>query len=238
MQLFYAPDLDPCAQEYQLSEEESRHCIRVLRLRCGDTLHLTDGRGTLCVARITAIEPRSCTLRIEQRLLEFEKRPYTLHIAIAPTKNTDRLEWFVEKATEIGIDRITPLLTAHCERRTLKNDRLERVAIGAVKQSLKAYHPQIDPITPIDELLRLPFEGRKLIAHCEQDAQKQSLRTCVAAGESVLILIGPEGDFSTEEIAQAMAHGFQPVSLGSSRLRTETAGVVAAHAVAWINERE
>lgn len=139
MQLFYAPDIDFSSDSYTLSEEESRHCVRVLRLRVGDSLYVTDGNGTLCRAEIAAISPKNCTLSLRERTDAFEKRNYRLCVAIAPTKNTDRLEWFVEKATEIGIDRIVPLLTEHGERRVLKTDRLMRVATGAVKQSLKAY---------------------------------------------------------------------------------------------------
>ena len=149
----------------------------------------------------------------------------------------DRLEWFAEKATEIGIDRITPLLTDHCERRTVKTDRLIRVVTGAVKQSLKAWHPQVDELTPFRELIGQPFDGKKLIAHCEADAGKILLRDCVRRGDNVLVLIGPEGDFSKEEIALAYRNGFVPVSLGNSRLRTETAAVVATHSVAFLNEK-
>ena len=176
-------------------------------------------------------------MSLGERIENFEKRGYFLQVAVAPTKNKDRLEWFAEKATEIGIDRITPLLTDHCERRTVKTDRLIRVVTGAVKQSLKAWHPQVDELTPFRELIGQPFDGKKLIAHCEADAGKILLRDCVRRGENVLVLIGPEGDFSKEEIALAYRNGFVPVSLGNSRLRTETAAVVATHSVAFLNEK-
>lgn len=237
MQLFYTPEVDFTTNRYILSAEESRHCIRVLRLRPGDGIHITDGRGTLCAAQIIDATPHGCELLLGERTEAFEKRNYTLHVAIAPTKNIDRLEWFVEKATEIGIDRITPLLTDHCERRTVKTDRLIRVATGAVKQSLKAYHPLVDELTPFQEIVSTPFNGKKLIAHCETDLDKILLQHRVQPEDAVLILIGPEGDFSPEEIALAYKNGFSPVSLGKSRLRTETAAVVATHSIAFINEK-
>ena len=149
MQLFYAPELDPDAGSYVFSEEESKHCVRVLRLGAGDSLHLTDGRGMMCRAEIVEASPKHCRVVIRERWPEFEKRGYELVMAVAPTKNTDRFEWFAEKATEIGVDRIVPLLTDHCERRTLKTDRLEKVVTSAVKQSLKAYHPVVEPLTPL-----------------------------------------------------------------------------------------
>ena len=165
MQLFYAPELDPDAGSYVFSEEESKHCVRVLRLGAGDSLHLTDGRGTMCRAEIVEASPKHCRVVIRERWPEFEKRGYELVMAVAPTKNTDRFEWFAEKATEIGVDRIVPLLTDHCERRTLKTDRLEKVVTSAVKQSLKAYHPVVEPLTPLREWVARPFDGVKLIAH-------------------------------------------------------------------------
>lgn len=237
MQLFYAPDIDFSSDSYTLSEEESRHCVRVLRLRVGDSLYVTDGNGTLCRAEIAAISPKNCTLSLRERTEAFEKRNYRLCVAIAPTKNTDRLEWFVEKATEIGIDRIVPLLTEHGERRVLKTDRLMRVATGAVKQSLKAYHPQIDELTPFRQVVEdQSFEGQKFIAYCGEEVERTPLKACVQPGEDVLVLIGPEGDFSPEEVVMACRNGFVPVSLGRSRLRTETAGVVAVHTVALLND--
>lgn len=237
MQLFYAPDIDFCSDSYTLSEEESRHCVRVLRLRVGDSLYVTDGKGTLCRAEIAAISPKNCTLSLRERTEAFEKRGYRLCVAIAPMKNTDRLEWFVEKATEIGIDRIIPLLTEHSERRVLKSDRLMRVATGAVKQSLKAYHPQIDELTPFKEVIKEgAFPGRKFIAYCGDEVERIPLKECIQPGEDVLVLIGPEGDFSPEEVAMACRNGFVPVTLGRSRLRTETAGVVAVHTVALLND--
>ena len=157
-------------------------------------------------------------------------------MAVAPTKNTDRFEWFAEKATEIGVDRIVPLLTDHCERRTLKTDRLEKVVTSAVKQSLKAYHPVVEPLTPLREWVARPFDGVKLIAHCEKDMPRRFIGQLISPGSRVTVLIGPEGDFSPEEIGLARQHGFADISFGRSRLRTETAAVAAVAAVAFVNE--
>ncbi len=236
MQLFYAPRLDPQASHYVFPEDESRHCVMVLRLGMGDLLHLTDGRGMMCLARIIDATPRHCRVEILDRQAEFEKRNYELVMAVAPTKNADRFEWFAEKATEIGVDRIVPLQTDHCVRRTLKIDRLEKVVTSAIKQSLKAYLPVIDPLTPLREWIVQPFDGVKLIAHCKQDVPRRFIGDLISPRSCVMVLIGPEGDFSPEEIGLARQYGFVDVSLGHSRLRTETAAVMAAAAVAFVNE--
>lgn len=236
MQLFYAPDLDTDTGTYLFTEEESKHCVRVLRLTEGDSLHLTDGRGLLCRAEIVEASPKHCRVEIRERWSEYGRRSYELVMAVAPTKNSDRFEWFVEKATEIGVDRIVPLLTDRCERRVLKTDRLEKVATSAMKQSLKAYHPMIDALTPFRELVAQPFGGVKLIAHCEEDMPRQYIGKLVPAASRTMVLIGPEGDFSPEEIALAHHYGFENVSLGHSRLRTETAAVTTVADVAFINE--
>lgn len=164
MQLFYAPDLEPPV--HTLGEEESKHCIRVLRLGCGDTLHLTDGRGNLYRAEITEADPRRCTVRIVATQPEFERMPYALTMCVAPTKNPDRYEWFLEKATEVGVTEIVPIETAHSERRSFKPQRGEKVITAAMKQSLKAYRPELHALTPLREIVARPFEGRRLIAHC------------------------------------------------------------------------
>ena len=236
MQLFYTPDIDLSKPDYTLSEEESKHCVRVLRLGNGDEVWMCDGRGNMLHGRIADDNPKRCRVEITGYTPDFERRPYTLHIAAAPTKNIERFEWFVEKATEIGVDRITPLLTEHSERKVIKTERIGKVATSAVKQSLKAFHPVIDPLTPFRELVSTPFDGLKLIAHCEPDPGKRPLGSLLTKATPVLILIGPEGDFSPAEIAFALSHGFRSVSLGRSRLRSETAGVAAAHTVALINE--
>lgn len=235
MQLFYAPDIT--IPSYTLSEEESKHCVRVLRLGAGDRLRLTDGRGNLYIAEVTDPDPRRCTVAVCRTLAAYEKRDYELAIAVAPTKNSDRFEWFLEKATEVGIDRIIPLECDHSERRTINMTRSEKVVVSAVKQSLKAYVPQLDPMTRFREVVAMPFEGTKLIAHCDK---ARGVRRFV--GEEIekngrtLILIGPEGDFSPEEITFAVENGFKEISLGASRLRTETAALAAVVMVSFINQ--
>lgn len=236
MRLFYAPDIDFAAPHYRFAADESRHIARVLRLGVGDALWLTDGRGTLARAEVTASSDRECEVTILESKPEFERRPYRLVLGVAPTKNADRYEWMAEKATEIGVDAIVPVLCDHSERRTQRTDRLEKIVVSAMKQSLKAYLPVVEPLCAFDELVARPFEGLKLIAHCEADTPRELMRDVVAPGKNVLLLIGPEGDFSPEEIALALSRGFRPVSLGSSRLRTETAAIAGAHTVALINE--
>lgn len=233
MQLFYAPDIT--LPIYTLSEEESAHCMKVLRLAAGDTLHLTDGQGNLYRAVVEQPHPKHTSVRIEETTAGFGKRSYELTVAVAPTKNTDRYEWFLEKATEIGIDRIIPIECRHSERRVLRRDRGDRIVTSAMKQSLKAYRPVVDEMTPVKEVISMPFEGRKLIAHCADDAPRTFIGDALAAGDPVLILIGPEGDFSEDEIAAARAAGFTEISLGESRLRTETAALTAVACVSLIN---
>lgn len=235
MQLFYAPEIT--TPLYTLPEEESGHCVRVLRLSEGDSLHITDGKGTLYRAVVEDPHPKRCTIRIVEEHHEWEKRPYRLTIAVAPTKNIDRIEWFVEKATECGIDRIVPVLCDHSERKVVKGERLEKIAISAMKQSLKAYLPTIEPLTPLREVLAEPFEGTKLIAHCEEDMERIFMGEKIQGGENVIVLIGPEGDFSREEIEAARKAGFTEISLGNSRLRTETAALAATMFTAFVNSR-
>ena len=226
MQLFYAPDLT--TPLYTLGEEESKHCIRVLRLRRGDTLHLTDGRGTLYRCEIAEEDARRCTVRVVERFPDYERMPYRLTMAVAPTKNIERFEWFLEKATEVGVSEIVPLLCERSERRALKIERAERVVVSAMKQSLKAFCPALRPLTPLADLLAEPFDGRRLIAHCDAPRmEKCHLFDTLRPHENLLVLIGPEGDFSPAEIDAALRAGFEEITLGRQRLRTETAAVVA-----------
>lgn len=233
MQLFYAPDIT--LPLYTLQEEESSHCLRVLRLGKGDDIRLTDGAGNLYAATIENPDPKRCTVRITATTSEFGKRGYGLTVGIAPTKNTERYEWFLEKATEIGIDRIIPLECRHSERRTLKRERGEKIVTSAVKQSLTAYHPRLDELTAVEKVIGMPFDGVKLIAHCRESAAKEFLGKAVRKGDNVLLLIGPEGDFSSEEIAAAKDAGFREIGLGESRLRTETAALSAVAFISFIN---
>ena len=233
MHLFYTPDL--VGDDYCLNEEESKHCIRVLRLTQGDRLFLVDGIGQFCEALIENPHPRGCQLKVIGRQVEYGLRNYELSIAVAPTKNIDRFEWFLEKATEIGIDHVVPLVCRYSERKEIKVDRLEKVMVSAMKQSLKAYLPELANLQKFSEFIKKPFEGNRFIAHCYEE-EKILFRDAIKKGENVLILIGPEGDFSHEEIRQAINEGFIPVSLGDSRLRTETAALVACHTVNLINQ--
>jgi 16S rRNA (uracil1498-N3)-methyltransferase len=233
MHLFYTPDLQD--DTYRLSEEESKHCVRVLRLTEGDTLFLVDGRGQFCQAVITVAHPKACMLKVVDRKVNYGKREYGLTIAVSPTKNIDRYEWFLEKGTEIGIDSVIPLISRYSERKEIKPERLEKVMISAIKQSIKAYLPELKPLMSFKELMKTPFDGQKFIAHCNE-GEKILLRDAVGRGKEVLILIGPEGDFSNEEVALALNNGFIPVSLGDSRLRTETAALVACCTVNLINQ--
>lgn len=233
MHIFYTPELS--GKNYTLDETESKHCIRVLRLQQGDEIILVDGRGGFFTAEITDPNPKRCSVKVIKSELQFGLRNFKVQIAIAPTKNMDRIEWFLEKATEIGISRITPLLCRYSERKEIKHDRLEKVMVSAMKQSLKAYLPQLDPLTKFTDLISQPFSGQKFIAHCEEQ-HREILKNLIEPAQNYLILIGPEGDFSTDEIEAAIQAGFRPVSLGDSRLRTETAGLVACHTFNLLNE--
>lgn len=233
MHIFYTPDLS--GKLYTLNEDESKHCVRVLRLIEGDRIVLVDGKGGFYHAQITEAHPKRCSATIIEAIEEYGKKPFYLHIAIAPTKNIDRFEWFLEKATEIGIHEITPLRSFNSERKEVKTERLEKIMVSAMKQSIKAYLPLLNPMTPFHEFINQPHEADKFIAHCEEQ-NKIHLKNLVLPHRNILVLIGPEGDFSSEEIKSALQNNYQPVSLGESRLRTETAGVVAAHITNLINE--
>ncbi len=235
MHIFYTPDIS--CQFYTLNEDESKHCVRVLRLNVCDVIVLVDGRGGFHEAEIRDAHPKRCEVEVVKSIQEYGKKPFCLHVAIAPTKNIDRFEWFLEKATEIGIHEITPLLCSNSERKMIREDRLERIMVSAMKQSLKAYFPQLNPMTAFGDFIRQQSMSNKFIAHCEdQDQDKTHLKDVVKPGRNYLVLIGPEGDFSSGEIRQALQHGYQPVSLGGSRLRTETAGVAAVHIINLANE--
>lgn len=234
MQLFFLPVIS--GKKFSLPEKEAKHCAKVLRLTPGDTIWITSGEGNLFEAVITKIAAREVAVEIIKEHKEFEKRDYFLHIAIAPTKNIDRFEWFIEKATEIGVDEITPIISEHSERRNLRNDRIEKVVIAAMKQSLKAYKPQFNPMVRFGQFLEnLNFKGEKYIATC-LDTPKESINQLYKSGRDVLIFIGPEGDFSKEEMEMAIREGFRAISLGKSRLRTETAGVTACYAINILNQ--
>lgn len=233
MNIFYTPDIT--GKHYTLDETESKHCVRVLRHQNGDELVLVDGKGGWYKTRITDANPKRCTVEVTEQTIAYEKRNFHLHLAIAPTKNIDRLEWLLEKATEIGVDEITPLLCEHSERKQIKTDRLEKVMVAAMKQSLKAYLPKLNNLTNFETFVNSCSETKKLIAHCSQGS-KTHLYNAIQKGDSIVMLIGPEGDFSISEINLAQKLSFTEVSLGDSRLRTETAGMVAVQTINLKNE--
>ena len=233
MNLFYTPDIS--GDTWMLPEDESKHVIKVLRLKRGDLIHLTDGKGNLYTSNIKEDHPKRCLLSITETHSEFGKRDYFVQIAIAPTKNSSRFEWFLEKSTEIGVDIISPIICQRSERRQIKTDRLNRVITSAMKQSLKAYHPVLEEQQGLGELMNSPLPAERYIAHCGT-GERHTLKSLVKPGRSSIVLIGPEGDFSPEEIELAISKGFTPVSLGDSRLRTETAGIAAVHTVSLVNQ--
>lgn len=228
MQVFYTPEIKKIT--YQLTEEESKHAIKVLRLEAGDEVCMIDGVGGLYFGIIDEPDQKKCVIRVIEKIEQYNRRNYNLHIAIAPTKNIERLEWFLEKVTEIGIDEITPLLCQRSERKAIKTDRLEKIVLSAMKQSIKAYKPKVNELTKFSDFIASQVGENTFIAHCEE-VPKPSLKSKVGKNQKYTILIGPEGDFSPEEIELAKSRGIQEVHLGKSRLRTETAGVVACHTI-------
>jgi RNA methyltransferase, RsmE family len=229
MHVFYCPDIGGnrySLNRYSLSENEARHCCGVLRLSVDDLIYLIDGKGGFYTAKIVGLSTKCCIVDIIDAKYNYEERNYKLHIAIAPTKNIDRFEWFLEKATEIGIDEITPIICEHSERQILKIERAEKIIIAAAKQSIKAFLPKINEAMSFKKFITQNFDCKKLIAHCDK-GEKVLLQNSINSNENALILIGPEGDFSPTEIELARQNNFMEISLGSSRLRTETAGVHA-----------
>ena len=230
MQLFYCPEL--LNNSSFLSNEESFHCFKVLRKKVGDNIYIIDGIGGFYEAEITIASQKKVIFNVIKKWTQ-PQSPYSLHIAIAPTKNNDRFEWFLEKATEIGIDEVTPIICEHSERRMIKNERMEKIILSAAKQSLKSKLPKINNVTSFNDFVSKKYRSRCFIAHC-LPSQKKKLKNEVVS--MTTILIGPEGDFSTLEVEVALKNNFIPISLGSSRLRTETAGVIACHTIALHHE--
>jgi 16S rRNA (uracil1498-N3)-methyltransferase len=227
---FYCPNI--LSREAMLSPEESAHCVRVLRLGKGVKVQVIDGKGGLFEAVIALPDARQCRLEITSSTILPPARNFNLHIAIAPTKSIDRFEWFIEKAVEIGIDTITPLLCQRSERRVLKTGRLQKLVISTMKQAQVAYLPVLNELTDLEKFIK-SYSGtheNRFIAHCG-DTPRKKLQEAILAGRDTVILIGPEGDFTPEEVELATGNGFIPVKLGPNRLRTETAGVVACHIV-------
>lgn len=235
MHFFYTPDIN--SDVYTLDVQESRHCVKVLRLKIDDNIYLTDGCGNLFKTKIIDTEIKACKVKVVETFKEYEKRNFRIHIAVAPTKNINRLEWFLEKATEIGIDEITPIICEHSERKIIKTERLNKIIISAVKQSLKAYKPILNEAISLKNFLKKDFQQQKFIAYCDIENPKL-LQQEYKKDKDVLILIGPEGDFSKEEYKTAQERNYAPVSLGNSRLRTETAALVACDTINIINNKQ
>ncbi len=236
MQLFFNKTIQETDVDFTFDKQESKHIVRVLRKTEGDLLNITNGLGTLFVCEIMLASDKKCLVKIKEIQQQKKQRNYSIHIAIAPTKLNERFEWFLEKATEIGVDEITPIICDHSERKVIKQERMEKIIHTAAKQSLKYHFPILNPAIKLSEFLKANPTGTLLIAHCEE-TDKTSLKSLLKASENYTILIGPEGDFSTKEIALALDHKYIPVSLGTSRLRTETAGIVAVHSIAFTNEQ-
>jgi 16S rRNA (uracil1498-N3)-methyltransferase len=235
MQLFYNPTINETTESFTFDREESKHIIKVLRKKDGDILFVTNGLGYLFKTEITLASDSKCTVQ----MVSFEKSTpsnFKLHLAVAPTKMNDRYEWFLEKATEIGIQEITPIICDRSERKVINTDRFEKIILSAMKQSNELYLPKLNPAISFKEFIKQQNEGLQLIAHCEE-TDKKTLKSVIQPNTNVTVLIGPEGDFSEKEIALALEQKYIPVSLGNTRLRTETAAVVACHSVVFVNEK-
>jgi 16S rRNA (uracil1498-N3)-methyltransferase len=234
MQIFYAPEIR--SENYTLDENESKHIIRVLRMTRGTCVRLIDGRGNLYEGIISDPNPKKCSINITGILRDFEKRNYKLHIAISPLKNPERFEWFVEKSVEIGIDEITPLICRNTEKPGIKTERVKNLIVSAMKQSLKANITVLNPPCLFNDFIISELKAIRMIAHCNDSMKRNKISEVCLKDENAVILIGPEGDFSDEEIKNAAKHGFNAVHLGNSRLRTETAGIAACHSIYFLNQ--
>ncbi|WP_298553353.1 16S rRNA (uracil(1498)-N(3))-methyltransferase [uncultured Algibacter sp.] len=234
MQLFFNSELTKDTVQFSFNKEESKHIVKVLRKSIGNKLYITNGKGILFTAEISLPNINKCIANIISNTLQL-KRKYNLHLAVAPTKMNDRYEWFLEKAAEIGIDSITPIICDHSERKIIKPERFERILQSAMKQSLSCYLPKLNEAITFRDFINQEFSGDLFIAHCEE-TNKKSLKQQLKPNTDITILIGPEGDFSVKEISKALENNFIPVTLGETRLRTETAAIVACHSVAYTNE--
>lgn len=234
MQLFYNPNIDKTTESFSFDKEESKHIIKVLRKKDTDILFVTNGLGLLFKTEITLASDNKCTVKILSAE-QAEVTKYRLHLAVAPTKMNDRYEWFLEKATEIGVHEITPIICDRSERKVVNRERFEKIILTAMKQSNVLFLPKLNEAITFKEFAKLKNDGLQLIAHCEE-TNKKSLKSVLKPNENITLLIGPEGDFSDKEIALAIENNYVPVSLGNTRLRTETAAIVACHSVVFVNE--
>jgi 16S rRNA (uracil1498-N3)-methyltransferase len=234
MQIFYAPDISGNA--YTLDEKESGHCIRVLRMKSGTSVQLIDGKGNLYEAVIVNPDPKKCSLAITGVKREFEKRGYRLHMAISPLKNYERFEWFIEKSVEIGVDEITPVICSNTEKPGIKRDRINNLIISAMKQSLKSTLTILNEPCQFNDFIKGRLSETRLIAHCYSEEARSRIGEVYTKGSNAVMMVGPEGDFSREEILAAVENGFLPVHLGQSRLRSETAGISACYSICYLNQ--
>ncbi len=234
MQVFYAPDIE--GNTYILDKQESRHLIKVLRTKKSDPVKLIDGKGNLYEGIIAIPDSERCIIKISNVIKEFGKRNYRLHLAVSPLKNPERFEWMIEKCVEIGVDEITPIICQNSEKKTIRTERINKIIISAMKQSVKAYITLLHQPVTFEELINQKSNHTCLIAHCNRQFERKSINTVYNTGSDVLILIGPEGDFTEKEISIAINKGFVSVHLGASRLRTETAAIAACHSIYFMNQ--
>lgn len=233
MQLFYAPDIDNETNEFTFDKEESKHIVKVLRKLEGSILHITNGKGFLFICEVILASEKKCVVKINESQFT-EPRSFRIHMVVAPTKMNDRYEWFLEKAAEIGVDEITPIICDHSERKIIKTERFDKILISAMKQSNQMYLPVLNEPIKLTDFLSKEINGQKFIAHCEE-TDKVELKDRIETQQNYTLLIGPEGDFSTNEINKALAKGYLPVALGNTRLRTETAAIVGCHTLVLAN---
>jgi len=235
MQVFYASEINAKTDFFSFGKEESKHIVRVLRKKENDKINLINGKGFLFECKIVSISEKKCAVQLMSYQF-FEPLNYSLHLAVAPTKNNDRYEWFLEKATEIGIHKITPIICEHSERKIIKTERLEKTIISATKQSLQYYLPVLNQPKSFSDFIKEEKQGQLYIAHCQAFEKKNLAQETIPSGNTT-ILIGPEGDFSTQEIEMAISVGYKSISLGNNRLRTETAALYATNLVAIKQEQ-
>jgi 16S rRNA (uracil1498-N3)-methyltransferase len=234
MQIFYAPDIT--GNRYVLDHNESKHLIRVMRMTKGADVRLIDGKGNLYEGIISEPDQTRCMIEITGMITDYEKKDYRLHIAISPLKNPERFEWFIEKSVEIGVDEITPLICRNTEKPGIKTERINNIVISAMKQSLKATKPILNESCNFKDFLSLKSDAICMIAHCDDSLRRRSVSDVYTKSRNATILIGPEGDFTRKEIDSAVNSEFIPVHLGTSRLRTETAGIAACHSIYFMNQ--
>lgn len=233
MQIFFSTEIK--GNICRLDKKESRHCLRVLRLSAGSSVKVVDGNGNLIEGYISGPDPASCEITVTNIINNFESRSYRLHMAISPLKNSERFEWFIEKGVEIGIDEITPLICRNTEKPAIKTERINNIIISAMKQSIKAYKPLLNTATTFSDFISSDNPGVKMIATCNKNVARSDIGSVYTRGQEAVILIGPEGDFSDEEMELAAGIGYKPVHLGPSRLRTETAAIAACHSIYFMN---